>query len=973
MSCTYEELEKRMDAIAQTLLLEGGVLPGDRVAIYEGSGCDWVASMLAVLKIGAVHVPLDPRARAARLAAVVADCQPAAVLVDGMQQSRCRDLLGASNTFVLDVASAPRAPLRPIQIVAAPDGPAIVLYTSGSTGTPKGVLLKHSNLRHEVEVSAQAFGLGSDAVILQQSSFSFDMSMLQMLLALSLGGTLCMVSEDMRGDPLAITGFMVEQHVSFTCATPSEYASWLRYGDQDRLRRSSWTAALSGGESVTDDLLSQFRTLDKHDLRLFNGYGPTETTCCSTKTELHYRDKSLYTDGIPVGRASPNESIYILDEQMRLLPIGLPGEIAIGGVGVAAGYLHHHDQVHTNPSFVHDKYASPDYEERGWTTMYRTRDRGRLLGDGSLLVEGRIEGDTEIKLRGMRVDLRDVERAVMAVAGGTIAEAVVSVPSTSSADSDAQALVGHIVFAPGRAPADQASYLRRLVDDLPLPAYMCPYALVPVNQLPKTSSSKLDRHAVRSLPITLTQAGIQTCGPQSPMEARLKALWLEVLRLPGTIGAVDIHPESDFFHVGGTSMLLVEVQAKIRRQLGLLVPLIKLFHSSTLKSMARLLDQSSPEEGEEEEDEDEDEEEEIDWDAETNPAPNAQYPVLRNPVPAAAPPKVVVLTGASGNLGRHILQQLLETPEIVKIVCIAVRQLQQKLDAGSLPRADGRISYYEGDLRSPLLGLAPADCEAIFGEADALIHNGADVSHLKSYSTLRAANVASTGALAHLCAARRIPIHYVSSAQVATLRVRDVFGEGSARDAPPPVDGSDGYAASKWASERMLERMSDSVGLRVWIHRPSSIIMHAGDPGEEKDDAPADLIHAVLRYSRKLKAVPVSENLRGMLDFVSIENASAGIVSSVVSGEQRADRKALVHYVHHTGDLQIPLRGMKKYLEEKSGDMTKYVELPIGEWAAKAERAGLGSMEATVIGNVRNLGMLMFPKLVKGNSETDAG
>ncbi|SPO01909.1 related to polyketide synthase [Cephalotrichum gorgonifer] len=940
-SMTYEELAKRTDAIAQALL-EASVQAGDRVAMYQTSGCDWVCSMLAVLKVGAVYIPLDTKTRASRLAAVVADCKPVAVLIDEAHQTRYRDL-AAPHLAVINIASLPNTPSRDIEVLAAPDSPAIILYTSGSTGKPKGVVLKHSNFRHEVEISAEVFGLGPDVVVLQQSSFSFDMSVLQIFLAVSLGGRLHMIPEDMRGDSLAITDSISEQKVTFTCATPSEYTSWLRYGNQDHLRSSSWTAALSGGESVTEDLLTQFRSFGKEDLRLFNGYGPTETTCCSTKTELRYQPAGVYPDGIPAGRASPNESIYIIDEHLRLLPIGLPGEIAISGAGVASGYLNM--EARTHQSFISDPYAKEGYAQRGWTAMYRTKDHGRLLSDGSLLVEGRIGGDTEIKLRGMRVNLRDVEQAILSSANGTISEAVVSAPSSSAGSNAAQILVGHIVFAPGGAPADPESYLRRLLRELPLPEYMCPSMLVPIDRLPRTASGKLDRNVVSSLPITQSRPDILALKPMSAMEVRLKAIWLEALS-SGAVDTSQINSESDFFHVGGTSMLLVAVQAKIRQQLELPVPLVKLFNSSTLSSMARLIDQNVESHIS------------VDWDSETTPIPVAPYPVPQNTIPAATTPRVILLTGAAGNLGRHILQRLLETPSVDKVICIAVRQLQQRLDANHLPRSD-RVTYHEGDLRLPLLGLSEAECSSIFGEVDAVIHNGAEVSHLKTYPTLRAANVSSTKELAHLCLPRHIPIHYISSAQVATLKVRDAFGEVSARDAPPQTDGSDGYAASKWASERVLERMSEAFGLRVWIHRPSSITQAEGS----ESGGHGDLIQDVLRYSRKLKAVPVSENLYGTLDFISVKNASGNIIRDVLSNEARVDRG--VAYVHQAGDLQIPLRGMKEYLERENGGVEEYEELPIKDWAAKAEQEGLDSMVATLVGNVENLGTLMFPKLVK--------
>lgn len=472
---TYERLNNQANTIASALL--SNVKPGQCVAVYQESGADWVSSLLAILKIGAIYVPLDSKTRSSRLAAVVKDCEPAVILVDGSTESKSEDL-NAPKSTIINVSTIAQVSSHSIPVRATSDGPAVCIYTSGSTGTPKGVIIKHSSLSHEVEVTSEVFGLDSGVSVLQQSSFNFDMSVLQILLGLSLGGSVCLISEDMRGDSVAITEVISTRNVTFTCATPSEYVSWLQFGAREKLRSSAWTKALSGGEAVKQNLLAQFRDFDKGDLQLYNGYGPTETTFCSSKIELDYRNSNAYPDAIPAGFASPGEVIYIVDEQMRLLPPGLAGEIIIGGATIAAGYLNREDQ--TKQSFVQNIFATASDIQKGRTTMYRTKDRGRLSSDGRLLVEGRMDGDTEIKLRGMRVDLQEVEQTIITCAGGIIVEAVVS------SRSQAQVLVGHIVFSPTAVPTNTESFLRDLCDKLPLPEAVCPVLLIPIDRIPTT-------------------------------------------------------------------------------------------------------------------------------------------------------------------------------------------------------------------------------------------------------------------------------------------------------------------------------------------------------------------------------------------------------------------------------------------------------------------------------------------------------
>ncbi|KAI4118130.1 MAG: hypothetical protein LQ345_001754 [Seirophora villosa] len=246
--------------------------------------------------------------------------------------------LGAEHLVVIDVSSIPTSlPTVHQPILAKPNTPAAILYTSGSTGAPKGIILNHSSFVNIVEVSSQRYGLRSADMILQQSALNFDMSLLQIFLALALGGTLCLVPRSARGNSLTVSQLLCRESVSFTCATPSEYINWINYGDKDALRRSAWKAALSGGEPVSPGLLHFFRSLEKPELLLYKGYGPTETTCYSTQMQIEY---TVVNHKVSAGFPSPNQSVYILDENLQLVPVGVPGEIVVGGTGVAAGYIH---------------------------------------------------------------------------------------------------------------------------------------------------------------------------------------------------------------------------------------------------------------------------------------------------------------------------------------------------------------------------------------------------------------------------------------------------------------------------------------------------------------------------------------------------------------------------------------------------------------------------------------------------------
>lgn len=345
---------------------------------------------------------------------------------------------------------------------------------------------------------------------------------------------------------------------------------------------------------------------------------------------------------------------------------------------------------------------------------------------------------------------------------------------------------------------------------------------------------------------------------------------------------------------------------------------------------------------------------EINWDVETQPpvfdivlADQLQSHPGFEPTPAS-PPKTIVLTGVTGLLGRHLLSHLLQTtPATTKIICIAVRQLTKPGNQGllNLPFSaaidnetpNPRTTFHAGELSLPLLGLNPSTCHFIFATADTVLHLAADTSHLKPYAALRAANLGSTRELARLCLPRKVPLHYVSSAGVGLFSSRTTIGGVSeehdelwparAPGIPPTVAAtSGGYMASKWASERLLERTNITYNLPVWIHRPSTIIRQGPDAREER--ARFDWLNSFVRYVRDLNAVPEVRFVKGALDMVFTRSVCEGIGRELIAGvvgcgDGRKDSakkgegtgEGRVTYVHEVGDVVVPLERMQDLLE----------------------------------------------------------
>ncbi|KAI0179682.1 hypothetical protein GGR52DRAFT_587215 [Hypoxylon sp. FL1284] len=834
---TYEDVSQIANAVS-IASQAAGAGPGSPIAVLQEPTPRWISSILGILRIGAVYLPLDLSLPWYRLQMMINDCQAQVILVDEhtRQHTRKLELQGVQ---IIDVSTLVPTDLE-IPIAATSEGLAAIMYTSGSSGAPKGIMLKHRGLNSWTENIVRQCGLGAEKV-LQQTSSTFDMSLPQVFLPLCNGGSISLLPRHARGDACAITKLMAEHGITLTGGTPSEYSSWINSNQRQLLSCTSWKTAICGGEPVSRSLIGQLASLDHTALRFYNCYGPTETSLCATCIEVPCTgpQASSFSESISVGWPLPNYSVYVVDGGMRPVPVGIQGEIYIGGLGVGGGYINQPSL--TAEKFVNDIFATFDDRGKGWTTFHRTGDVGRWQEDGTLLVEGRVAGDTQVKLRGLRIDLGEVERAIILAAEGVITEAVVT--TRQSSPSSPEFLVAHVVLkqedGASNPDSDYMDLIRAKLITC-LPRYMCPAAIIPIPAFPKTNSAKIDRKAVKALPlpdVSTTTSNTETLVTMTDTEARLKVIWKEVMSGPvhGPIVA-----ETDFFQVGGNSLLLLGLQKRIREAFSVEVPIILMFGYSRLGDMASRIDNYN-----EPSDQPLDNlqyHDDIDWEEETSLPPSLLGTSARQ-VKDVGDLRVVIITGATGSLGRGILEALIALPQVERVHCVGVRAVGNRHDiAGS-----DKISLHEGDLALPRLGLSENDAELIFSEADAIIHNGADMSYAKTYASLRACNLQSTKELVGMSARHTIPFHYMSTLSVghvildAEIAMNEdsqgaaqvVFGPVSVA-AYQPVDAASaagqavkvaqGYIASKWASERFLERLHEQFpDWPVYIHRPSLI------------------------------------------------------------------------------------------------------------------------------------------------------
>ncbi|GAP85182.1 putative acyl transferase acyl hydrolase lysophospholipase [Rosellinia necatrix] len=962
---TYKELTIAIDCIANALLGIIQELPDaePRVAVLQIPGVHWVCSMLAIMKVGAAYVPLDLRSGIPRCTDILEESKASIILAHFGTMSETQALGYNDRVTVMDVDWLLQCS-GTVGVLSRANSASIaaIIYTSGTSGTPKGIALTHGSLQSHMESVISLYDFKKE-VVLQQSAQSFDASIFQVYLAMLTGGVCYIAPTTNRMEPSLITESIVAEGITTTIGVPSEYLSWLRYGDCAALKASAYRMMISVGEPFTRALAHQLQMIGKHDLRVLNMYGPSEVTFASSAIELSYNPSREISESIPLaGHTLPNYSVYILDNDLKPVPAGVPGQIAVSGA-ICSGYVN--GDVTNSKQFVPNPFAQQEWNAEKWGKLYLTGDRGRFReSSGMLLFEGRIEGDTQIKLRGIRIEMQDIESNIISYAEGHIAEAIVS-----SRGEPPEFLVAHVVLSTKLGDSSMNGFeldLDKLLDRLPLPRYMRPAVINIIDAMPYTISGKIDRKAIGMLPLPSVPGSIKgTSKPLNPIETRLKSLWQSVLSGSG-IPICTIDAQSDFFRLGGNSLLLIKLRYKIQESLGACISLLQLFEATCLSGMAATISHAqectqSPRWN-------------IDWNNETQVENLEQAHIPTYPAPhdsvqtvSETDGKNVVITGATGLLGRHILNALIDAPDIGRIDCIAVRHPEQ------LQRlANDRLGVYAGDLSDPYLGLSPPLAELIFSTADIIIHSGADVSFLKNYSSLRKSNVESTKALCRMIFTFRRSIstpamfHYISTVGVAQLDSQiSEFRPVSVASLLPPQDGTYGYVASKWASEIYLERLARHdlsnqanqlpASLQILIHRPSTIM--TSDPSRNNDVVPN-----IITYCRRLCAVPQGlENCwKGWIDWVDIDQVVDGVMKHITSPPHASQSPT---YFHHSGGNQLPVGELKSWLENREGTHMK--EIPFDEWIQNAKQAGLDEMVAAYLEGISQGNAVKSPRVLK--------
>ncbi len=551
---TYAQVEGAANRLAHRLR-QGGIGPEDTVGLCLERSSELIVAMLAVMKSGAAFVPLDPALPQTRLADMVGDARCARILSHAATADLA-DSLGTA-TRVDEEPGEDLAEYRPA-LVTAGDNLAYVIFTSGSTGRPKGVQIEHRSLLSYLLSFLDAFDVEEGDRVLQFAPLTFDPCLEEIFSAWSRGATLVLRDESVLGSPERFWAWCEEQRLALIDIPTAFFHVLVTALEAGTQVPPALRSILIGGEAAHPDKLAQWFAADRDHVELYNRWGTTETTVCSTVAHLGPESGQVSrARDVSIGSDMTDAVIHVLDAELRPVADGVVGEAYIGGVGVGRGYASAPRK--TAERFVPDPFATAQGRR-----LYATGDLVRRSADGELRYVGR--ADQQVKVRGYRIELGEVDVALRR--HPEVAEAAV-VASRGEGETELIAAV----TGEGLSGDGLRAWLNR-----ELPSYMVPSRLLVLDRIPLTSNGKVDAHALRELALEVSRSA--AAADMSPLERRLAAIWCEVLEVTG------VGPDEDFFALGGHSLRAAVLNTRVRREFGVQPPLRMLFESVTVRTQA---------------------------------------------------------------------------------------------------------------------------------------------------------------------------------------------------------------------------------------------------------------------------------------------------------------------------------------------------------------------------------------------------
>ncbi|MDQ7093806.1 amino acid adenylation domain-containing protein [Desulfosporosinus sp. PR] len=848
---TYKTLNEQANQLANVLRLKG-VKPDNIVGILVHRSLELMIGILGIIKAGGAYLPLDPYHPIARIEEVLRDSRTQLVLTS---QALCTEKeevwqLGKTlglETINLDDAALYAGTASNLVAVNKPTDLAYVIYTSGSTGKPKGVMIEHRSVNNFIHAITHEIPFLERKVIVSLTTVSFDIFVMETLLPLSQGLCVIMANEKEQQIPQLLFDLIDKHNVKMLQATPSKIQSILKdpYCPVGLARLSE---LFIGGEKLSEALLKDLQKAAPA-ARIYNMYGPTETTVWSM-----YKDVTQVAH-VTIGKALANTGIYILDALQELVPMGITGEIYIGGEGLARGYLYREDL--TKERFVPD----PFHEGQ---TLYKTGDLGRWAADGEIEHLGR--NDDQVKIRGFRIELREIEKCLLEH------ELLQDVAVVSREDGkNKNYLCAYLVGKQPCSILDIRAYLAQR-----LPDYMIPAKFVWLDAIPLTPNAKVDKKALPDpalvnnvLPVN-NVSDVALIAPRDSLEEELARLWSIALDVE------QVSLDDNFFVLGGDSLAIIEILTGIwSREWDLSAqdfydyPTIRQLSEKVRGKIGKQKESKQP--------------------VEEFPSIHLEYDDTP-PDPIAVQKGNVLLTGATGFLGIHLLWELLKSTSCT-IYCIvrggeAETRLMRLLKfyfSESLSAIDySRIRVVNGDISLEKFGLSVRDYEALGDRVSTVIHAAGIVKHYGTYAEFEKINVRGTQEVIAFCLAFRRPMNHVSTISIAGNQLVQATGNVRFSEAELYVGQNyqdNPYVQSKFDAEVYVLKAINSELLQAAIFRVGMLSGRYTD-GHFQENIHKNAFYQKLKSLLDLKAVP-RDQLHQELEFTPVDVCAKGIVNII--------------------------------------------------------------------------------------------
>ncbi|REC80417.1 thioester reductase [Chryseobacterium elymi] len=831
-SISYRELDQKSSQLAN-VLLEKGVKEGIFVPVWLDRSLEWLIAILGVLKTGAAYVPIDPAYPVKRVEYILADTSAGILITDTQRGNSLTEGINAEIFYLDNTESLSYLSTKLPDITISQNALAYTIYTSGSTGNPKGVMVSHHSIQHLVTWHNQYFHVDDTSHLTLIAGLAFDISVWETWSALIAGAVIYIAANEDRVGASEIVNFYRKNRIThgFTPSVlaPSVVEETRKYSDL-KLKY-----LFTAGEKLKPVLTSEL------SYELVDYYGPTECTVYATFKKVKDMNGQYVSS---IGRPIANSQAYILGENSELLPVGAVGELHIGGNLLAKGYLN-------NEELTSSKFINSPFREN--EKLYRTGDLARWKSDGDIEFLGRI--DNQVKIRGFRVELGEIERCLARLEG--IQEAAV----ITKEHGNNKYIVAFIMVKPGEK-ADTVWVRQQLKEELP--GYMIPAQIINIDKIPLTANGKTDTHLLKELADREAKELMFTEPPTNETERIIADIWAEELERPV------INMTDNFFDIGGNSLLVAIVATALNSRLDTKVYMRDIYQFPVLKQLAdELINRAK-------------EAREVIPKEDVEPYVALQQDVYLAPGTVFAGgfdpkqlenPKTIFLTGVTGFVGIHLLQELLDTTS-ADIYCLVRAQdefhAMDKIDRcykqyhiDRKEEQKSRIIPVIGDLSLPLLGFSEDQFKKLAGILDLIYHSGSSVNFIEPYSYMKAPNVEGLREIIKLAGAERTKC-------LALLSTISVYSWGHIFTGKTVMMESDdiaqnlmsvskdiGYVRSKWVMEAVAD-LAAKEGLPLITYRLGYAMCHS----ETGASAPYQWWSGLVKNCVEFKSYPLLTELR---------------------------------------------------------------------------------------------------------------